>query len=341
MTKSSWRDDYQRLVPGRAQAYSRQGPTAPWRLNMPIMNVVGNGGMLTTIGDWMKWNAMLDSRSLGAPLVEALETQGVLNDGRKISYALGLDVGNYKGMKEVSHSGGTAGYQTFLARYPEKKLSVGALCNGFPPSAGDIVDDIVDEALGPFPEAPKMAEGVPMTEEQLKKFVGIWKNERSRNVNRIVLEKGELKLNNNPLKPRADGSFDLDVNVKMKFTVDKDGKPIKAEVLNENGSITNLTANRPGHRPPRSWRTLPATGTATKRGRPSPSRLRATKRSSWCIRSLSSRSSPRIRTSSPAEDTTCGPRGTRPERSTSCTSPSPVCLRHAVYPFADASSVLH
>src|SRR5688500_16228861 len=47
MTKSSWRDDYQRLVPGRAQAYWRQGPTAPWRLNMPFMNVVGNGGMLT------------------------------------------------------------------------------------------------------------------------------------------------------------------------------------------------------------------------------------------------------------------------------------------------------
>src|SRR5687768_7466986 len=45
MTKSSWREDYQKLVPGRAQAYSRQGPAGPWRLNMPIMNVVGNGGM--------------------------------------------------------------------------------------------------------------------------------------------------------------------------------------------------------------------------------------------------------------------------------------------------------
>jgi CubicO group peptidase (beta-lactamase class C family) len=89
MKNSSWRDDYQRIVPGRAQAYSRQG-TEAWRLNMPFMNVYGNGGMLTTVGDWMKWNAMLDSHSLGAPLVDALETRGVLNDGRKISYALGL-----------------------------------------------------------------------------------------------------------------------------------------------------------------------------------------------------------------------------------------------------------
>jgi CubicO group peptidase (beta-lactamase class C family) len=45
MKNSSWRDDYQRIVPGRAQAYSRQG-NGPWRLNMPFMNVYGNGGML-------------------------------------------------------------------------------------------------------------------------------------------------------------------------------------------------------------------------------------------------------------------------------------------------------
>ncbi len=242
MTKSSWRDDYQRLVPGRAQGYSRPGPTGPWRLNMPFMNVVGNGGMLTTIGDWMKWNAMLDSKSLGAPLVEALETRGVLNDGRKITYALGLDVGTYQGLKEVSHSGGTAGYQTFLARYPEKKVSVGALCNGFPPFSGDLVHSIVDEILGPFPEGPKRPDGVAMTEDQLKKFVGIWKNERTRNANRVVLDKGELKLNGNTLKPLAEGKFNLNVGVDMTFTFDKDEKPVKAEILNADGSLTRLTA---------------------------------------------------------------------------------------------------
>ena len=49
MTKSSWRDDYRRLVQSRAQGYSKSGPNAPWQLNMPIMNVVGNGGKLTTV----------------------------------------------------------------------------------------------------------------------------------------------------------------------------------------------------------------------------------------------------------------------------------------------------
>jgi CubicO group peptidase (beta-lactamase class C family) len=34
MKNSSWRDDYQRIVPGRAQAYARSN-NGPWRLNMP------------------------------------------------------------------------------------------------------------------------------------------------------------------------------------------------------------------------------------------------------------------------------------------------------------------
>jgi CubicO group peptidase (beta-lactamase class C family) len=239
MTSSSIRDDYQRLVPGRAQAYSRNGDSSPWRLNMPIMNVYGNGGMLTTVGDWLKWNAALDARTMGAPFVEALETQGVLNDGRKISYALGLDVGNYKGIKEVSHSGGTAGYQTFLARFPEKKLSIAVLCNGYPPSSGEIVYNIVDEIFGPFPPAAESVTGIAVPEDQLKKYVGTWKNEKTRNPNRVTLDKGELKLNGGPLKPVSEGAFMLG-DRKAKFIAGKDGVPQMMEIANTDGSTTRL-----------------------------------------------------------------------------------------------------
>jgi CubicO group peptidase (beta-lactamase class C family) len=236
MTNSSWREDYQKLVPGRAQGYSKAGPNAPWRLNMPIMNVVGNGGMLTTVGDWLKWNAALDAKTLGEPFLSAMETQGLLNDGRKISYALGLDVGNYKGIKEVTHSGATAGYQTYLARFPEKKLSVGVLCNSFPPSSGDVVYSVVDEIFGPFPE-PAKVEAVTMPEDQLKKFAGLWRNDVTRNANQIALDKGELKINRGPLKPAADGSFMLG-DRKLTF---KDGTPVTAAIANPDGSTTRLT----------------------------------------------------------------------------------------------------
>ena len=237
MTNSSWREDYRRLVPGRAQGYSKAGPNAPWMLNMPIMNVVGNGGMLTTVGDWLKWNAALDARTLGESFVKEMETQGVLNDGRKISYALGLDVSTYKGIKEIAHSGGTAGYQTYLARYPDKKLSVAALCNGAPPFSGDIVYSVVDEIFGPFP-ASAQPEGVKIAEEQLKKYVGTWRNEKTRNANMIAIDKGELKLNGGPLRPMADGTFLLGER-KVSFASNGSG-PMVSEIRNNDGSITRL-----------------------------------------------------------------------------------------------------
>ncbi len=234
MKSSSTRDNYKKIVPGRAQAYSRTSRDAPWELDMPFMSVYGNGGMLTTVGDWLKWNAMLDAQSMGAPLVEALETQGILNDGRKISYALGLVVDDYKGLRDVSHGGSTAGYQTFLARYPEKKLSVAVLCNGTSPSAGGLAASVTDEIFGPFP-APANIETVAVAEDELRKYGGLWQNDVTRFVNPITLEKGELRLAGSVLKPIAGGAF-LIGERRLMFT-----DPNKVRIQNPDGSATLLT----------------------------------------------------------------------------------------------------
>jgi CubicO group peptidase (beta-lactamase class C family) len=237
MTNSSIRDDYQRIVPGRAQAYSRDGANAPWRLNMPIMNVYGNGGMLTTVGDWLKWNAMLDARTWNPRLVDELETKGVLNDGRKISYALGIDDGSSRGLKELSHGGATAGYLTWLARFPEKKVSIAVLCNGAAQELGSVGPKIRDEIFGPFPPGQQPPATVTLAEQELIKYVGGWKNEVTRNLNQIALSKGELNINGGVLKPIADGSFMLGER-KLRF---KAGSPMTAEIANEDGSVTRLT----------------------------------------------------------------------------------------------------
>ena len=234
MKNSSWRDDYQRIVPGRAQAYARSN-NGPWRLNMPFLNVYGNGGMLTTVGDWMIWNAMLDSRSLGAPLVDALETRGVLNDGRKIAYALGLEVGTYKGLKDISHGGATAGYQTFLARYPDNKVSIGVMCNGTSPGAGEIAADITDEIFGPYPERAK-TEPAKISEDELKKFVGIWRSEKTHAPARFVIENGVSRWSGARVVPMGGGQFTAGGN-QLKFTFDKDGKPVSAETVDSDGEV--------------------------------------------------------------------------------------------------------
>ncbi len=233
MSHSSWRDDYRRLVPGRAQAYAGP-PSGPWRLSMPIMNVYGNGGMLTTVGDWLKWNAMLDSRSMGAPLVEALETIGVLNDGRKITYALGLVVTNENGVRKVSHGGSTAGYQTILSRYPDLKVSVAVLCNGSSRNPSALDRDILREIAGPF--ATPAQETVELKPDEVQKYVGRFRDEKTHRPMRTFYETGVFRWDGGALRPLRDGTFQSGP-WRFKFKMGTNGKPISAEAHSDDGIL--------------------------------------------------------------------------------------------------------
>lgn len=208
MTKTSWRDDYQRVVPGRAQAYTRRG-TEPWRIEMPFMNVYGNGGMLTTVGDWLKWNAMLDARSLGGALVDSLEIRGFLAGGRRSAYALGLFVDRYKGHRQIAHGGATAGYVTTLNRYPDLKLSVAVLCNTPSINPTQLTSRIVDEIVPPAtPETLPAA--VALTAAQLGRYTGLWREEQTHLPMRIELRNDTLRAGNGArLRPLRDGSLQV------------------------------------------------------------------------------------------------------------------------------------
>lgn len=131
MTNTRWRDDFTRVVKNRATAYDGNAERG-FTTDMPFTNVHGNGGLLTTVGDVLTWNAWLDAPSAlpgGAAVVSALQTPMVLTSGKPITYALGLTVSSQGGIREVTHGGSTAGYRTWVARYPDNKLSVAVLCN--------------------------------------------------------------------------------------------------------------------------------------------------------------------------------------------------------------------
>ena len=97
---------------------------------MPFENVHGNGGLLTTVGDLLKWNENFVAPKIGdAAFVARQQTVGKFPSGVDQTYAAGLMLGVYKGLPEVSHSGSTAGYRAFLTRFPKQHVSVAVLCN--------------------------------------------------------------------------------------------------------------------------------------------------------------------------------------------------------------------
>jgi CubicO group peptidase (beta-lactamase class C family) len=201
MAHTSWRDDFRRVVPGRAIAY---GPGAGgWAQNMPFENVYGNGGLLTTVGDLLTWNDALTSGKLGPFVTGKLQEQSALTDGRKIAYARGLFVQAYNGRREISHSGSTAGYRAWLARYPDDGLSVAVLCNAGSAPSVTLGRKVVDLYLAP----PTPRPAAPFAPEDLAR-AGLYVDERTGSIARIVAEGGMLRIAGGPrFTPLGDGRY--------------------------------------------------------------------------------------------------------------------------------------
>ena len=114
----------------------------------------GNGGLLTTVGDLLTWTRNFRTPVVGdATLVAEQTTPGRFVDGQVHDYGLGVWVRDYRGVREVRHSGSTAGYRAYLATFPDLRAGVAVLCNAGNANAESMTYKVVDRA-GRSPEAP-------------------------------------------------------------------------------------------------------------------------------------------------------------------------------------------
>jgi CubicO group peptidase (beta-lactamase class C family) len=197
MTSTSWRDDFRRIVKNRAIAYQQSGKT--FRQLMPFEDVYGNGGLLTTVGDLLKWNANFTTAKVGGKeLVAQQQVQSRLTNGRTISYALGLIVER----GEISHSGTTAGYNAWLGRYPDYKLSIALLCNTSAVNGALQGRAVKDALLGFDPHGPIITPVPPVpwrpTPKQLASFAGTYTSDEIETTLRVVVEGGGLVIHRRP-----------------------------------------------------------------------------------------------------------------------------------------------
>jgi CubicO group peptidase (beta-lactamase class C family) len=187
MRSTSWRDDHQRIVRKRAVGYADQG--RPVKTLMPFEFVHGNGGLLTTTADLLRWNENFTRRVVGGPgFVEAQLRRARLTGGREIHYAAGLMVESFRGEQEISHSGSTAGYRAWLARYPKHGLSVALLCNAAsanPVALGHAVAGIF------LPAGQGTESGEAMVEDA--SFAGRYRSRRNNTTRLVEAGAGGLK----------------------------------------------------------------------------------------------------------------------------------------------------
>ena len=209
MSDTQWRDDYRRLVPRRSTAYSASEDG--FLINRPIEYVHGNGGILSTVGDLQIWNAALtDGRLGGEGFVRMMHDRAVLNDGRTISYAGGLQLRDFAGVPSITHTGSTAGYRGFIGRYPDQQLSIAILCNvgNANPGAlgGQVARVFLGDAASPDPEP---GEGMSLSAGELEGKTGLYREVDTGDPLRLTLEDGALRLGNQPLVARSASEFQV------------------------------------------------------------------------------------------------------------------------------------
>ena len=176
MRDTSWRDDHTRIVKRRAIAYDDEKDG--FHTDMPFEQVYGNGGLLTTVGDLLKWNENFTAPKVGdASFVAEQQKVGTFNDGRPHDYAFGLMVGTYKAVRQIDHSGSTAGYRAHLARYPDQRLSVAVLCNVASGNATQAARAVADLYLGDRAKAPAPPRATyTLTSSEAERIAGVYRN---------------------------------------------------------------------------------------------------------------------------------------------------------------------
>jgi YD repeat-containing protein len=180
---------------------------------MPFEQVHGNGGLLTTVGDLLRWTHNLETGELGGPeLLAEMHRQGVLRSGREISYASGLVVTDYRGVAEVQHGGATAGYRAFLMRFPDQDVGVAVLCNRADANPGRLAHEVADlylgDALADEDDDGPDVQAAQVDPATLEALAGAYRNTRTHGRTRLVFQEGELTVEGRlPLTPVSATAF--------------------------------------------------------------------------------------------------------------------------------------
>lgn len=161
MNNTMFYEDHEKIVKGRAYSfYDSNG-----ELKKSVLSYANAGAtsLFTTAEDLTKWSNNFYVMKVGnADVMKQMEERCRLNKGDTLSYAFGQDISKYRGIKTVAHSGGDAGYRSFLLRFPDQKYSIVVLSNLASFNPGDLSYKIADIYLKDYlKEVPKKEEEKP------------------------------------------------------------------------------------------------------------------------------------------------------------------------------------
>jgi hypothetical protein len=111
------------------------------------------GALYSTVEDLMRWNeAVFNQKVLAKDSLNAAFTPVKLSSGEEpmMPYGYGWIMGQYRGLKTISHGGGLNGWMAFLTRYVDQNTTIVVLHNSMPPVPGISPNEVAELAADAF-----------------------------------------------------------------------------------------------------------------------------------------------------------------------------------------------
>ena len=160
MNDSFFNDDVNLPFKNRADAYTPISKGSnEYKINVTNLSWVGDGGVYTSLSDFIKWDQNFYENKLGNGNESLIQTMEMTFEETKASkrsqkmdkekenentYAFAQNLAYYNGYKRWSHSGSWVGWLAHYARFPDLGFSTVVFCNTNEIDATIIADEVVD-----------------------------------------------------------------------------------------------------------------------------------------------------------------------------------------------------
>jgi CubicO group peptidase (beta-lactamase class C family) len=166
------------IIPNRAAGYRlKEGVLKNQEWVSPSVNTTADGSLYFTVEDIAKWDEALEAGKLVSHAgYEQMRSPVKLNNGKTAPYGFGWRIAKTdSGHRMLEHGGAWQGFATYIARYPDDRLTVAVLCNRAGANAGYIAKRVAGFYLPAL--APRVHSPVKLDPAVLSSYAGDYRLE--------------------------------------------------------------------------------------------------------------------------------------------------------------------
>jgi len=198
--------------------------------------IFGAADIFMNVPDAVKWMTNMKTAELGGQEVLDLFLEpNELSNGIFNGYAMGIYVGEYRGLRRYRHTGGHAAFGTQLSYYPDHDLGIFIVSNfsGAWLSSGSIAELMLGDQMDP--EVSYEDERVELSDEMQSELTGRYINLDRNDMFQLSVENGKLMVDGQvEMIPTGDGVFRMNGSV-TRYEIEINGESARIIASGSNG----------------------------------------------------------------------------------------------------------